>query len=100
MHPLAGDPRLPSPDYALAFHRRLACDPYPHRNKVLIDRKIVNEYGREFTYRVRSNWAGRRFWLEILLPDSKYDCASTTSKRIADGWIAAITEGANHVQKS
>jgi len=68
-------------------------NPYPRRHRVLIARSGVNEHGVEFFYCVRGNRNSSKFWLEILAGTSLPDCASTSSRRVADGWVEAISEG-------
>ncbi len=90
------DPRMPDRDTAIKrrFSRKFPAPPW--RAKLLAEKTIPARPGKQgVKMRVESNRTGTRFWFTAsYAPDYQFmaDHESTTSKRIAQGWIDALTK--------
>lgn len=88
---ILSDPRLPDSSAPDAI-KRIYGDKRPKVHPPFMARKLAEGKFGFTEYRVTSNRKGTRFWLEVLAQGFLLDYLTTTSKKKADGWIAAIND--------
>lgn len=66
---------------------------YPHRAEVLAENTYTSEHGVKYLSRVLTNRTRTRWWLEIKSEGWLKGYWTTTSRKLAEEWIAAVKGG-------